>query len=65
MTPDRPARARFGYFAGVLLIAAGIGWALGLGWGLAAAGVGLVAYFTLLYDVDEPPAVVEREDGPW
>jgi hypothetical protein len=61
----RSRRAQLGYFTGVLLIAAGIGWALGSGWGLVAAGAGLVAYFTLLYDVDEPPAVVEREDGPW
>lgn len=50
----RTARARIGYFLGVLLIAAGIGWSLCPGWGLVAAGVGLVAYMVLLYDVDEP-----------
>jgi hypothetical protein len=42
-----------------------VGWELGYGWGLVAAGIGLVAYFVLLFSVDEPPAVVEREDGPW
>jgi hypothetical protein len=50
----RSARARIGYFAGVLLIAAGLGLALGLGWGLVATGVGLIAYMVLLYDVDDP-----------
>jgi hypothetical protein len=50
-------RARLGYFAGVLLIAAGLGLVLGVGWGLVAAGVGLVAYTVLLYDVDEPEQV--------
>jgi hypothetical protein len=50
----RTARARTGYFAGLLLLAVGLGLALGLGWGLTAAGVGLIAYFTLLYDVDDP-----------
>jgi hypothetical protein len=54
---SRAMRARLGYFAGVLLIAVGIGLALGLGWGLLAAGVGLVAYTVLLYDVDEPEQV--------
>jgi hypothetical protein len=54
--PSRAARARAGYFAGVLLLAAGLAFALAPGWGLTAAGVGLVAYFTLLYDVDEPAA---------
>jgi hypothetical protein len=66
--PKRPrlsriARARLGYFLGVLLIAAGIGWAIAPGWGLAAAGVGAIAYVVLLYDVDDEPQV--REDGPW
>lgn len=50
----RTARARLGYFAGLLLLAAGVGLALAVGWGLVAAGAGLIAYFTLLYDVDEP-----------
>lgn len=51
---SRVARARLGYFAGVLLIAVGLGLAIGLGWGLVAGGVGLVAAAVLLYDVDEP-----------
>jgi len=59
----RIVRARAGYFAGLLLIAVGLGLALGPGWGLAAAGVGLIAWSVLLYDVDEDPPV--REDGPW
>lgn len=50
----RASRARVGYFAGVLLIAVGVGLVLALGWGLVAAGVGLVAYMVLLYDIDEP-----------
>jgi hypothetical protein len=50
----RAIRARIGYFAGLLLIATGIGLAICPGWGLTAAGAGLIAYFTLLYDVDEP-----------
>lgn len=50
----RTARARTGYFSGLLLFAAGLALALGLGWGLVVAGVGLIAYFTLLYDVDDP-----------
>lgn len=50
----RTARARVGYFSGVLLLAVGLGLALAVGWGLVVAGAGLVAYFTLLYDVDDP-----------
>jgi hypothetical protein len=60
---SRIARARTGYFAGLLLLAVGIGWAIAPGWGLAAAGLGAIAYVVLLYDVDEEPPV--REDGPW
>jgi hypothetical protein len=70
--PKRPprrmakaARARTGYFGGLLLLAFGLGWALTPGWGLVAAGAGLIAYMTLLYDVDDMPERVEREDGPW
>jgi uncharacterized membrane protein YczE len=59
----RIVRARLCYFAGLLLLAAGIGWAIAPGWGMAAAGVGLIAWSVLLYDVDEEPEV--REDGPW
>lgn len=50
----RVARARTGYFLGVLLLAAGIGWALAIGWGLAVAGAGLIVWSVVLYDVDEP-----------
>lgn len=60
---SRITRARAGYFLGLLLLAAGIGWALAPGWGIATAGIGLIAWSVLLYDVDEEP--VEREDGPW
>jgi biopolymer transport protein ExbB/TolQ len=63
--PTRAARARTGYFTGLLLIAAGLAVALGVGWGLVAAGAGLIAYTVLLYDVDDMPERVEREDGPW
>ena len=49
----RAARARAGYILGLLLVAVGVGLALGLGWGLVVAGVGLIAYVVLLYDVDE------------
>lgn len=63
---SRAARARIGYFAGLLLLAAGVGLALGPGWGAAVAGAGLIAWSVLLYDVDEvPPGPAEREDGPW
>ncbi|SCL21681.1 hypothetical protein [Micromonospora inyonensis] len=50
---SRAARARSGYFLGLLLLAVGFGLALSVGWGLVAAGVGLIAYVVLLYDVDE------------
>jgi hypothetical protein len=63
---SRPARARIGYFLGLLTLAAGIGLALGYGWGVAVAGAGLVAWSVLLYDVDEvPQGPAEQEDGPW
>jgi hypothetical protein len=55
-------RARVGYFAGLLLAAAGLGWVLGWGWGLVAAGAGLIAYTVLLYDVDEPE-LAEPDEG--
>ena len=51
---SRQWRARVGYFLGVLLIAAGVGVALGYGWGLTALGAGIIAYSLLIYDVDEP-----------
>lgn len=51
---NRAWRARAGYHAGVALTAGGVGWELGPGWGLALVGVGLVAGFVWLYDVDDP-----------
>lgn len=59
----RDVRARIGYFSGLLLLAAGIGWAIAPGWGVAVAGAGLIVWFVLLYDIDEEPEV--QEDGPW
>lgn len=59
----RVARARAGFFAGLLLLAAGIGWAMAPGWGVAVAGAGLIVWSVLLYDVDEVPTV--QEDGAW
>lgn len=56
-------RARVAYFAGLLLLAAGLGWAIHPGFGTAVAGAGLIVWSVLLYDVDEEPEV--REDGPW
>ena len=63
----RVIRARIGYFAGILLIAVGVYLALGLGWGLVAAGLGTAAAFVWLYDVSDPvDAVVTRQDdGGW
>lgn len=63
---SRTGRARVGYFVGVLILAVGVGLARGVGWGVAVAGVGLIAWSVLLYDVDEDPqGPAEREDGPW
>lgn len=63
----RVIRARIGYFAGVLLVAAGIYLAIGLGWGLVALGLGTAAASVWLYDVSDPvDAVVTRQDdGGW
>lgn len=57
----RVVRARLGYFAGVLLIAAGVFLTFGLGWALVAAGVCTAAAFVLLYDVSEP----EKPEPMW
>jgi uncharacterized membrane protein YczE len=63
---SRAVRARIGYFLGLLLLAAGLGWFVHPGLGVAVAGVGLIAWSVLLYDVDEvPQGPAEREDGPW
>jgi hypothetical protein len=63
----RVIRARIGYFAGVLLVAAGFYLAIGLGWGLVALGLMTAAAFVWLYDVSDPAdAVVTRQDdGSW
>jgi hypothetical protein len=60
---SRAGRARRGFFAGLLLLAAGLGWFIHPGLGVAVAGGGLIAWSVLLYDVAEDPPV--REDGPW
>lgn len=61
---SRVIRARVGYFAGLLLIGAGLYLALGLGWALVAFGLGTAVAFVWLYDVSEPSdAVVTRDDG--
>lgn len=52
---SRVARARLGLCLGLLLLAVGVGYELGAGWGVAVLGAGLVAAFVWLYDVDEPP----------
>jgi amino acid transporter len=59
----RANRARLGYYAGLLLLAAGLGWFVHPGLGVAVAGAGMMAWSVLLYDVDEEPPV--QEDGPW
>jgi uncharacterized membrane protein len=59
---SRITRARVGFFAGLLLLAAGLGWFVHPGLGVAVAGAGLIVWSVLLYDVDDEPEV--REDGP-
>lgn len=61
----RVIRARVGYFAGVLLVAAGIYLAMGLGWGLVALGLGTAAAFVWLYDVAEPTEQVQTREEIW
>jgi hypothetical protein len=56
---SRVLRAHLGYLAGLVLLAVGLGLALGVGWGLVAAGAGLVVKFVWLYDVDELEQVEE------
>lgn len=51
---SREVRARAGFYVGVLLIALGVGYQLGVGWGLAVLGAGVVVGFVWLYNVDEP-----------
>lgn len=59
---SRAARARVGYFLGLVLLAVGVGWQLGYGWGLVGAGVGLAVWSVLLYDVDEPVTPDEQRE---
>jgi hypothetical protein len=59
---SRPARARIGYFLGLLAVAAGLGWFVHPGLGVAVAGVGLIAWSVLLYDVDEPNPIDPDEE---
>lgn len=64
---SRVIRARIGYFLGILLIAGGVYFALGLGWALVAAGLGTSAAFVWLYDVSEAPdpTVMRQREGEW
>jgi hypothetical protein len=39
---------------GLASVAAGVGYQLGVGWGVAVGGAGLIAWALLLFDVDEP-----------
>lgn len=59
----RVTRARSGFFLGLIIFAAGLWLALGLGWALVGFGVGSCLYWVLIYDVDEPDLidVDERE----
>ena len=61
----RVIRARIGYFTGVLLVAAGICLAIGLGWGLVALGLGTSAAFVWLYDVAEATEQVQTREEIW
>lgn len=47
-------RARLGFYAGLVLVVAGLFLTLGLGWALVVAGLGTGAAFVWLYDVTEP-----------
>lgn len=63
---NRVMRARLGYFAGILLVAVGVFFALGLGWSLMAAGLGTAAAFVWLYDVSEPPdPTIRQREETW
>lgn len=66
---SRVMRARFGYYAGILCAAAGLGWVTAWGWGLVAFGIGVAVSFVWLYDVAEPaepaPTDVRLREEPW
>jgi CBS-domain-containing membrane protein len=62
---SRVIRARIGYFLGILLVACGMYFALGLGWALVAAGLGTSAAFVWLYDVSEAPDPTATREGEW
>lgn len=51
---SRAARAVLGYFAGAALIAVGAGIEWGVDAGLIVAGVLLLVWSVLIYDVDAP-----------
>ena len=51
---SRVVRARVGYFAGLVMVAVGVLLALGLGWALVVAGLGVAGAFVWLYDVSDP-----------
>ena len=51
---SRVVRARLGYFAGLLMLSAGVFAWVALGPALMVAGAGVMAGYVWLYDVDEP-----------
>lgn len=61
---SRVARARAGMLLGLALIALGLGYQLGPGYGLAAFGAGIAAGFLFgwLYEVDDPVPVEPEND---
>lgn len=56
----RVIRARIGFFAGALLLAAGVFVMFGAGPALVVLGVATVVAFVWLYDVDEPERPVRE-----
>jgi hypothetical protein len=53
----RVTRARSGFFLGLLILAGGVWMTFGPGPALIVFGAGVVAYWVLLYDVDEPDLI--------
>lgn len=53
-------RARLGFLAGVVMLAAGVFLVFDLGWALIVGGAAVSASFLLLYPVDEPPEEAGR-----
>jgi glucose dehydrogenase len=63
---SRVIRARVAYVVGVVLVAVGVFLALGLGWALVVAGLGVAVAAVWLYDVSEPvDAVITRQEEDW